>query len=453
MTYTLLPYQVEDASWLRGQNSLLAHDCGLGKTLIAVEAVKQSARGPILVIAPRLTKLWWAQVIREQEAGYVGVCGRAGRDIPWTKIVNWGSKKPLIWVVVHPAAVRLAIEHLGRFKWDTIIVDEAHRFKNRKAKQTKALFKLQARHKILLTATPYGKSPADMWSLLRYLYPNDFRSYWNFFERYVSSFKPSGQRFTVIQGPKNLDEMARLIAPLYRKREKKEVLPDLPEITYADVPVEINGKQKKLYLQLEKEAYAELVGKEIILQNALVRFLRLQQCALDPGILAEGLPAIPLGEIPAKVEWLKDWLEDHPDEPVVIVSRYRRFVEGWLRGLAPEATIVGGMKQEGVQDALKVFEKTGLLVGSLDAVKEGLNLQRASTMIVTDGTWSSTSAYQLSQRIHRIGQKRNCQVIHLVGHLGGKKWSVDKLMRTALQKKFSDARLVNEFIRSLQSEY
>lgn len=450
MSYTLLPFQEQDAQWLMKQNSLLANDCGTGKTLIATESAKRYARGPMLVICPRLVKEFWAEVIEAQEAGYVGVCGRAGRGIPWNRIATWGSRKPLAWVIVHPAAVRLSTHKLASVPWDTIIVDEAHRFKNRKAKQTRALGTLKARRKVMLTATPWGRSPADMWALLHWLHPAKFGSYWRFFEQYVEYYKPKGQFYKIIQGPKNLPQLAREVSPYYRRRTKEEVL-DLPALTYTDAPVIINGRQERLYLQLVREAYAELVGKEIVLENALVRFLRLHQCALDPALMHEGLPALPLKIIPAKVEWLSDWLEDHPQEPVVIVSRYRRFVEKWLRELAPDATIVGGMRQSAVQQALKVFNKTGRLVGSLDAVKEGLNLQRASTMIVMDGTWSTTAEYQLAQRIHRMGSKKPCQVYHLVAKLASsRRYTVDKILRKAVKEKFSNAELANAFIAQLQ---
>lgn len=448
--YTLLPFQEKDAQWLMEQNRLLANDCGTGKTLIAVEAAKRYAQGPILVICPRLVKEFWAEVIKDQDAGYVGVCGRAGRGIPWDKVATWGDRKPLAWVVVHPAAVRINTRWLASVRWDTIICDEAHRFKNRKALQTKALWRLKARRRVMLTATPWGKSPADMWALLHWLHPAKFGSYWRFFEQYVEYYKPKGQFYKIVQGPKNLPQLAREVSPFYRRRTKDEVL-DLPALTYTDAPVVINGRQEKLYLKLVKDAYAELVGKEIILENALVKFVRLHQCALDPALMAEGLPALPLKVLPAKVEWLKDWLEDHPQEPVVIVSRYRRFVEKWLCQLAPDATIVGGMKQRDVRSALKTFNRTGRLVGSLDAVKEGLSLQRASTMIVLDGTWSTTAEYQLAQRIHRIGSKKPCQVIHLVAKLASsRRYTVDKILRQAVKQKMTNAELVNAFITQLQ---
>ncbi len=446
----LIPYdwQLEDIDWLGRQNSLLASDCGTGKTLIAVETAKKYAQGPILVICPRLTKEFWAETIRRQQAGFPGVCGRSGRDIPWSRIAKRGSRKPLAWVIVHPAAVRLAYKKMLRVRWDTIIVDEAHRMKNRQAKQTRALWKLDARRKILLTATPYGKSPADMWALLHYLYPKKYRSYWKFFDKYVEYYKPHRQRFRIVQGGKNLEELAAEISPYYRRRGIERL--NLPPFTYTDAPVIINPKQEALYLQLVRDAYAELVGKEIILQNALVRFIRLQQCALDPGIIVDFED--PLDEVPAKVEWLRDWLSDHPGEPVIITSRFRKFVAKWLVDLAPKAVIVGGMKISAVQKALKEFEKSGMLVGTLDAIKEGLNLQKANTMIIMDGTWSSTAEYQLSKRIHRVGQTRPCQVIHLVGklsHRGRGRWTVDKLMRRAVEKKFGDAQLMNSFIKEL----
>lgn len=446
--YQLLPWQDEDADWIAKQNCILASDCGTGKTIIAVESVRRHARGPVLVIAPRLTKEWWAETVREQEAGYPGVCESAGRGIPWERVRQWEGSK-LLWVIVHPTAVRLNYGKMLKIDWDTIIVDEAHRFKNRNAKQTRALWKLHARRKIMLTATPWGNSPADMWALLHYLYPKSYTSYWRFYDKYVDYYQPQGQRFRKVNGGKNLRQLAAEVAPYYRKRRKEDVL-DLPPLLYKDIPIALSPKQAALYRQLVNEAYAELYGKEVIIENAIVRLLRLQQCSLDPGLMAEGLPAFTLNEVPAKVEWLNEWLEDHPDEPVVITSRFRKFVEKWLVNLAPDAVIVGGMKERDVQKAIAHFNKHGRLVGTLDAIKEGLNLQYAQTMIVMDGTYSSVAEYQLSQRIHRIGQVGSHQVIHLVGKFEDTgKWTVDKLIRRAVQEKFDRAKLIEAFIKEL----
>lgn len=442
----LLPHQKSAVDLLQ-RNCLLADDAGLGKTLVAIEAAKQSASGPILVVCPRSVKSWWEQVIREQDAGFVAVTQAAGRGVPYERLDKWQGryKKPL-WVVTHYEAVRLSVQDLQKVQWDWIIADEAHRVKNRKAKQTRALWQVKCNRRIAMTATPWGESPADLWAILRWLYPKKYTSYWRFFNQYVNSYQPRGQRYHIISGPKNLEQLAKEIAPFYLRRTKDEVL-DLPPMVEHDIPVRMAPKQEALYWRLVKDNYAQLRGQEIILENVLVRFVRLQQCSLDPGLMVDSQE---WSELPGKVEWLVEWLKDHPDEPVVIVSRFRKFVEKWLEDLAPNACIVGGMAQYKVKAALETFEETGRLVGSLDAICEGLNLQRAATMIVVDGTWSLTKSYQLAQRIHRIGQTKPVQVLHLVSHGDKRAATVDILLRKRLQKKWTQARLVDAFIDSLQ---
>jgi len=442
----LIPYdwQLEDVDWLGEANRLLANDCGMGKTLTAIESAKKYAQGPILVICPRLTKLWWAFNIERQQAGIVGVCGKAGRGVKWAKLGKRKAVYPLVWTIVHPTAVRMSINDILKVKWDTVIVDEAHRFKNRQAKQTIALRKIQARRKILMTATPYGRSPADMWALLNYIQPDQFRSFWRFDRNYVN-------RYWGPPRPMNQKAMAQEIAPYYKKRDI--AILKLPPLTYSDVPILMKPAQEKVYRELVHQDYTEFAGEEVVIMNALVQFLRLQQCALDPGLMLkkEDAPLYPLGEIPAKVEWLQEWLEDHEGEPVVLTSRYRKFVEKWLAPLAPKATVVGGMSEDEVKLALEEFERTGILVGSLDAIKEGLNLQRANTIIVTDGSRSSTAEYQLSKRVYRVGQTKPTQIIHLVGRLNYRNaWTVDMIMRKAITQQFNDAAVVDTYIRHIQ---
>ena len=440
---TLLPYQEEAVLKMASCNTLLADDCGVGKTVTAVEAGKRYAKGPILVITPRPVKDWWAHTIREQDAGFVGVTRQAGRGVPYERIDTWQRRfnKPL-WVITHPEAVRLSWKALSQVRWDWIISDEAHRFKNRKAQQTKALWKIGwGCRRIAMTATPYGKSPADMWALLHWLYPKQYTSYWEFFGKYVNAYQPPGRPYKIIKGPMNLKALGKEIAPFYLRRTKEEVL-DLPSLSEYDIPLTMAPKQEVLYETLRKDAYAELSGQEVVLENALVRLLRLQQCALDPQLMVE---EDAWAEIPTKVAWLQAWLEDHPNEGVVIVSRFRKFVDKWLRDLAPDACIVGGMPNYQIEDALATFQRTGRLVGSLAAVCEGLNLQRASTLIIMDGTWSLVQDYQLRQRIHRLGSTKPCQVLNLVALR-----TVDGLLRKGLKRKWSQSLLLEGFIKEVQ---
>ena len=86
---------------------------------------------------------------------------------------------------------------------DGLAIDEAHNIRNRKSQRTKALFTLgkYAHHRYVLTGTPSVKAGHDVWSLLHFLYPDKFRSYWDFLDRYFVMKKipfssvpqPSGQ--------------------------------------------------------------------------------------------------------------------------------------------------------------------------------------------------------------------------------------------------------------------
>jgi len=111
------------------------------------------------------------------------------------------------------------------------------------------------------------------------------------------------------------------------------------------------------------------------------------------------------------------------------------------------------MKEKDIKRALWQFKETGRMVGSMQAICEGLNLQRASTIIVTDGSWSPVQEYQLSQRIHRIGQDKPCQVIHLVGVLEShRKRTIDWRMRRALRQRMSQQAMLDEFVNNTLDE-
>ena len=82
------------------------------------------------------------------------------------------------------------------------------------------------------------------------------------------------------------------------------------------------------------------------------------------------------------------------------------------------------------------------MVGTIDAMREGLNLQIADTAIFLDQHWSSTKMKQAVDRIHRINITNTKHIIHLY-HKG----TVDELILKALDKKWSDKELVERFLR------
>lgn len=55
-----------------------------------------------------------------------------------------------------------------------VIVDEAHRLKNKNAKILGALKQLPCKRVLLLTGTPIQNNTGELWSLLNYIHPEKF---------------------------------------------------------------------------------------------------------------------------------------------------------------------------------------------------------------------------------------------------------------------------------------
>jgi SNF2 family DNA or RNA helicase len=120
--------------------------------------------------------------------------------------------------------------HALKKHWTFVIVDESHKFKNRKAAQTKALKTLTTKttdYKREATGTPVINHPADLWSQLNYLDPKRWSSYWRFFEEFVDYYvdyktvNGKLQGFKVIVGPKNEDKLRKELEGIFINRKKK----------------------------------------------------------------------------------------------------------------------------------------------------------------------------------------------------------------------------------------
>lgn len=65
---------------------------------------------------------------------------------------------------------------LRKFKWEYIIVDEAHKLKNEDSQVSKRLRELDSNYRLLLTGTPLQNNLHELWALLNFLLPDVFAS-------------------------------------------------------------------------------------------------------------------------------------------------------------------------------------------------------------------------------------------------------------------------------------
>ncbi len=408
------------AAMSKHRKLILADDMGLGKTVEAISTVRETmGEGPVLVVCPNKVRLKWKQELaRWSGAEAVIIDGKTPikRKQQLERAVKWNK-----WVIVNWEKLRIMPE-LSKVEWRAVIADEAHRAKNRKAKQTKALWKIQAPVQLALTGTPIQNSPDELWALLKWLFPKQYTSYWRFFNDYVEYYESPAFGGKIITGVRNPDLLRFELADKLIRRTKDEVL-DLPPITWDFVPVELGPKQRKLYTEAEKDIWIQvkrdadagdkqaermLTDPVYFLSNGAARTTRLRQIASSPALL-DGKDES--AKLDAAVEIITD-----ADRPIVVFSEFRKSCDLLVQRLCNAGVRAKSYKGGDSEAVVQEFQdgEFDVLVMTRDTGGEGIDLYRADTAIFLERHWTPARNQQAEARLHRMGQENPVYVIVLV---------------------------------------
>ncbi|MEE8598348.1 MAG: DEAD/DEAH box helicase, partial [Dehalococcoidales bacterium] len=443
------PFQAEDCDYLEDRKSvLLAWEMGTGKTYAAIELdlrhrlerTQDDLRAlPTLVVAPLSTLASvWEMHFNELTSLTTFVIDPKNRPAFIRAVLD--PSQPYDVYICHWEALRLLItdENFRRFMWGHIIADEVHRAKSRKAQQTRALKAMRTQFRTALSGTPVTNKPYDLWSILNWMYPQQYRSFWRFYNRYCDYEIQYPHGYHKFNGPKNEDELLEQIAPFYRRHLKQErccdrhpegVQPELPEKYYTDIWVELSPKQRTAYDQMRKDMIAWLEDqdetKPLVAPVAIAQLVRLQQFAVayatityEPGVGT--VSTVKLTEPSSKLDVLLQLIEDNEGEQIVVFSQFRQVIdlaaERLRRAKVSFVTITGDVPASERPAAIASFQSgdSQIFLGTIGAGGEGITLTAASTVIFLDRDWSPAKNSQAEDRLHRIGQTNAVQVIDLM---------------------------------------
>lgn len=422
---TLFDFQQDTVEKLTPIRSILIGDeMGLGKTIEAIAIdLNRRAQFPgyklkTLVVAPlsmisTWTRWWFAMApdlkilpINNKDRSYF--IDEALQDTYDVFICHW-------------PAMRLMPELTG-VSWFHIIADEAHALQNRKAKQTVALKKLTTSYKSALTGTPAFDKPDDLWSILNWLYPKFWSSYWRYFDEHIIHTTYNGYR-TII-GVANAEKLQGQMDGFYVRRRKKEVLKDLPDKYSSEVQVELDAKQRRAYESMKKNMMAWIGQHEeepVVAPIVIAQLTRLQQFAAAFGEYDEEAGKMRLSEPSTKLDAVLEIIES-TDQQIVVFSQFAQMInllgkrltaKGIPHGLFTGATPAnkrGGIINDFQNNRIRVF------AGTIAAGGVGITLTASSTVIFTDRSWSPSLNVQAEDRLHRIGQKSAVQVIDIIAN-------------------------------------
>lgn len=423
----LYPYQEQGAMHLAfGRRALLADDMGLGKTVqaIAAAALLKEMRDiqKAVIICPASLKHQWAREIRRFTSLSVTVIEgnleerrKLYHDSSFFKIINY-------------ELVRYDMDELLKLRPDLIILDEAQRIKNWRAKTAMMVKSLPSRYAFVLTGTPLENRIDELYSIFQFLDPRILGPLWHFNDRFYELEKRESGAYKVL-GYKNIDQLRALIKPYILRRTRDEVLKDLPARTDNNFFVEMTDEQWHAYDEF-KEKLAKLISKSkrqpltpkerelllmyLIKMRLICNALALHDKDIEPKDREKTGPK--LGELE---EILSESIASNGHKAVVFSqwSNMLAFTEPALKRLGlGYVKLTGAVPSAKRGDLIqKFFDDPDCRVFlSTDAGGVGLNLQAASLVINLDLPWNPAVLEQRIARAHRHGQLSSVQVINLI---------------------------------------
>lgn len=426
----LLKYQTQDVRYLvKNPRAANFNDCGLGKTLEELVVIAENRRynsDKVLIFCPKSCLISWADEIKKHTILAIpeDVKIVTGTKEEKEQLINSEGQ---IFITNYETALT-NFEDLICKKFTHVVLDESTRIKNPTAITSKAINALTEESNIvhIMSGLPITQSPIDIYSQFRIMDRGaTFGKSFNYFK--ALWFKKKGKwpalRWELKSEVKK--DFINLISSHSIRRLRSSVV-ELPSVTTIRRVAEwkdINVKRE--YHKLQNtilESLSITFGGEIRnLQNQLVKLTKLTQYTSGFIYDDNGTPHF-LKDNP-KLKELSHILHDYNvfKNKIVIVGVFRpelAMVFNLCKEMGLNPTLIhGDTVSTDRAERLERFRcdhTCHVLVANQKTISYGLNLQFCNTIIFYNISFSVELYKQLCDRIHRIGQKKNCLLIHLL---------------------------------------
>lgn len=397
---------------LATRRALLADEMGLGKTIQALAAIETASAYPALIICPKAVKLNWRhEAVRWlPNKRSIGTVRDGKTPPPHTDLV----------ITTYSVLKKHQVALIKR-GFRTIVADESHYLKNRKAQRTHAAVAIAGSVsdiRLALTGTPFMQGPVNLAMQLEFigrLAPN-FGGFWQFANRYCD---PQEDKYGAVHfGASRIDELAqRLRSTCYCRREKSDVLTQLPEKLRNQQFIPLASRDTYLEIEMEVEGRAVRIREEEANDSpdyegfAERRKKRERQML---GLLQRLVHECGRQKVRAAVEWIETFAES--GESLAVFAHHQDVIGAILARFPEAATIVGADSDDARAEAVQRFQsgETNLIVCSVTAAGVGITLTRAAHTAFVELAWTAATHNQAEDRVHRIGQERQVTAWYLL---------------------------------------
>nr|WP_234489429.1 SNF2-related protein [Paenibacillus sp. S28] len=418
-----LPHQIDTARRVLFEMSgraILADEVGLGKTieagLILKEYMVRGLVSKVLILVPASLVLQW---VRELNSKF-GIPAVAQK-----KAYSWHSD--VVVASMDTAKREPHKDMLMEQEYDMLIIDEAHKLKNKKTTNYQFIQKLRKKYCLLLTATPVQNDMSELFNLITLLKPGQLGRQGDFAANFVVGKRQA----------KNEDQLRDELAKVMIRNRRGEGPVQFTKRTVRNVSLQLSPEEQALYdgvTSFVKNQY-KASGGNLSSMLSLVTLQR-EVCSSRDAVfltlvnLSKKIPddspltaevwelvnAIRNIKANTKAEKTIELIKDM-NEKVIVFTEYRATQEYLLQYFQKHGLSCvpyrGGMNRGKKDWMMDLFRGRAQVMIATEAGGEGINLQFCHHMINFDLPWNPMRVEQRIGRVHRLGQQNDVKIYNL----------------------------------------
>lgn len=418
---TIFPHQLEVAKKVIEEmngKAILADEVGLGKTIEAGLILKEyMIRGLVkkaLILVPASLVSQWAQELNQKF--YIPA-------VPQRKTYVW-EQCDVVVASIDTAKRNPHRDIVLKQNYDLIIIDEAHKLKNKKTKNYEFIQSLKKKFCLLLTATPVQNRLEEIFNLVSLLKPGHLGDETSFDNDFRSSER----------APKNDEKLRELVNKVMVRNRREDTGIEWTKRIVETITIPFSKEEQELYDAVTSlKELNDYEDEAVIKSHFSLLTLQREVCSsreaafLTLKNMTEKLNPTPevVGKIQTifkKIEQVKRnskaekalELIQKINDKVIIFTEYRAtqlYLQWFLSQHGISSVPFRGGFKRGKKDWMKqLFKDRAQVLIATEAGGEGINLQFCNHIINYDLPWNPMRIEQRIGRIHRLGQEKDVHI-------------------------------------------
>lgn len=454
--FQLKEHQIEGIAWLqatyfqlKAPGVLLADDMGLGKTLQilyfleSLTSIKAVEKLPALIVCPSsLIENWMQEYERFFPNPSFEVIVLKGNVMSYLQEIRNAKVNDCQPICITTyETMRINAVGFCAVNWGVIALDEVQKVKNPTALVTHTAKGLKANFKIAMTGTPVENSLLDLWCLMDLCVPGILGSA-KLFNRNVQSEEL------------NSEGIREIISTKFLRRLKSDVAKDLPTKHEHFFKEEFSGRQLMMYMNVLNQL-TYLKENDLLKGAAMLTAIHEMKSIADHAELVCSDNDLNLQEVEdaAKIRIILRLLIDikAKEEKVIVFTEKRKmqFIlqQVFKNRFGLNADIVNGnvpstsnfndskMTRQKLVDKFQSVNGFNVIIMSPIAAGFGLNVVGANHVIHYSRHWNPAKEQQATDRVYRIGQKKDVHIYYPIATLPEGTKSFDEILDDRLRRK------------------